>query len=64
MAQCLIEGTYCGRMEPMLLRPGTSPWNRLLTDLVIHAATSLQHGQDSLLTVFKLMISNPKDLKV
>ena len=64
IAQHLIEDTYCGRLEVMTLRPGMSPQNRLLTDLVIHVAIALQYTSNKLLTPFIQMISRPGDLKV
>ncbi|XP_019853235.1 PREDICTED: E3 ubiquitin-protein ligase RNF213-like [Amphimedon queenslandica] len=63
IAQHLIEDTYYGRLEVMTLRPGMSPQNRLLTDLVTHVAIAVQCTSNKLLTPFIQMISRPGDLK-
>lgn len=63
-AQHFIEGTYSGRLEPMLLRPGMSPQDHLLTDLIVHVATVVQYNRNKLLTLFHQMINNPEQLKV
>ena len=64
-AQALIDNTYCGRLEPMLLRPGMSPQNRLLTDLVIHVVTALQSKEKLvILQPFIKMMNSPGELKV
>ena len=64
-AQSLIDNTYCGRLEPMLLRPGMSPQNRLITDLIIHVVTALQSKEKLvILQPFIKMINSPGELKV
>ena len=64
-AQALIDNTYCGRLEPMLLRQGMSPQNRLLTDLIIHVVTALQSKEKLvILQPFIKMINSPGELKV
>ena len=64
-AQALIDNTYCGRLELMLLRPGMSPQNRLLTDLIIHVVTALQSKEKLvILQPFIKMINSPGELKV
>ena len=64
-AQALIDNTYCGRLEPMLLRPGMSPQNRLLTDLIIHLVTALQSKEKLvILQPFIRMMNSPGELKV
>lgn len=64
VAQHLIQDTYCGRLEPMMLRPGMSPQDRLLTDLIVHVAVSIQQCSNELLTPFVKMINSPGELKV
>ena len=64
-AQALIDNTYCGRLELMLLRPGMNPQNRLLTDLIIHVVTALQSKEKLvILQPFIKMINSPGELKV
>ena len=63
-AKHLVEDSYCGTLEPMTLRPGMSPQNRLLTDVVIHAAVTIQSSTKKLLTPFHQMINSPAELKV
>ena len=64
-AQALIDNTYCGRLEPMLLRPGMSPQNRLLTDLIVHVVTGLQSKEKLvILQPFIKMMNSPGKLKV
>ena len=49
----------------MLLRPGMSPQNRLLTDLIIHVVTALQSKEKLvILQPFIKMINSPGELKV
>ena len=63
--QHLIEDTYSGGLEPMVLRPGMSPQNRLLTDLVIHVVASIQNQPNSeILKPFIEMMNSPGELKV
>ena len=65
MAQHLIEDTYCGRLEPMTIRPGMDPQNKLLTDLIVHVAIIMQCNSSlGLLLPFVQMINNPGELKV
>ena len=63
-AKHLIEDSYCGSLEPMTLKPGMSPQNRLLIDLVIHTAITVQSTSKKLLTPFNQMINSPAELKV
>ena len=63
-AQHLINDSYCGALKPMTLRPGMNPQNRLLTDLVVHAAIIIQSSNKKLLTPFIQMINSPAELKV
>ena len=64
VTQHLIEDTYYGKLEPMMLRSGMSSWDRLLTDLIVHVAVSVQHCSNKLLTPFVQMINSPEKLKV
>ena len=63
-AKQLVEDSYCGTLEPMTLKPGMSPQNRLLTDVVIHAAIVMQSSSKKLLAPFTQMINSPAELKV
>lgn len=64
-AQALIDNTYCGRFEPMLMRPGINPHNRLLTDLIIHVTIAVQSKEKLvILQPFIKMIHSPGELKV
>lgn len=63
-AKHLIEDSYCGSLEAMTLKPGMSPQNRLLIDLVIHTAIVVQSTSKKLLTPFNQMINSPAELKV
>jgi hypothetical protein len=64
IGQHLIEDTYCGRLEPMTLRPGMSPKNKILTDLVIHIVVTIQNkSRVDILKPFVKMINNPGELK-
>ena len=64
-AQALIDNTYCDRLEPMLLRPGMSPQNRLLTDLIIHVTIAVQSKENLvILQPFIKMMNSPGKLKV
>lgn len=63
-AQHLINDSYCGTLEPMTLRPGMNPQNRLLTDLVVHAAIIVLSSNKKLVTPFLQMINSPAELKV
>ena len=62
--QALIDNTYSGELEPMLLRPQMNPENRLLTDLVVHVVIALQSKELDLLQPFFKMINSPEELKV
>uniref|UniRef100_A0A1X7TWB5 RZ-type domain-containing protein n=1 Tax=Amphimedon queenslandica TaxID=400682 RepID=A0A1X7TWB5_AMPQE len=62
-AQHLIQDTYYGILEPMMLRSGMSSRDRLLTDLIVHVAVSVQHCSNKLLTPFVQMINSPEKLK-
>jgi hypothetical protein len=65
IGQHLIEDTYCGRLEPMTLRPGMSPKNRILTDLVTHVVLTIQNqSRLDILKPFVKMINSPGELKV
>ena len=48
VAQHLIEDTYYGKLEPMMLRSGMSSRDRLLTDIKVHVAVSVQQATDSI----------------
>jgi hypothetical protein len=64
IGQHLIEDTYCGRLEPMTLRPGMSSKNRILTDLVIHIVVTIQNqSRLDILNPFVKMINSPGELK-
>ena len=63
-AKHLVEDSYCGTLGPMTLRPGMSLQNRLLTDVVIHAAIVIHSSTKKLLTPFNQMINSPAELKV
>ena len=64
IAQALIDNTYCGELEVMLLRPQMCPENRLLTDLVVHIVIALQSKELDILQPFLKMINSPEELKV
>lgn len=64
VAQHVIQDTYYGTLEPMMLRSGMSSKNRLLTDLIVHVAASVQHCSNKLLTPFVQMINSPEKLNV
>ena len=63
-AQALIDNTYSGELEVMLLRPQMTPQNRLLTDLVVHIVIALQSKELDILQPFFKMINSPEELKV
>ena len=62
--QALFDNTYCGGLEPMLLRPQMCPENRLLTNLVVHIVIALQSKELDILQPFFKMINSPEKLKV
>ena len=64
IAQALIDNTYCGELEVMLLRPQMTPQNRLLTDLVVHVVIAVQSKELDILQPFLKMINSPEELKV
>ena len=61
----LIKVSHCGRLNPMQPRPGMSPYDRLLSDIVVHAGVTFQSQQNAqFLLLFVRMMDSPGMLKV
>ena len=61
----MIKVAHCGRLNPMQPRPGMSPHDRLLSDVVVHAGVAFQSRQNTqFLSLFVQMVDSPGMLKV
>ena len=64
-AQSLIQNTHCENLEPMLPFPRQNPQNRILADVIVHAAIVFKSNSAlKILQPFVKMLSSPGDLKV